>query len=152
MPPDALALMRMLKHAGLTPPEIAAMKAIANVEKELAALPTSERVEKARALVARIAQLREGLKPLLGRLCRDRLRGMKQFAAEPLLHNPPRYASFALTLPDTALISALPASFGFTMAMILPIAALPVTPEAATSATAAVITSSTSVSLICSGR
>ena len=52
--------MRMLKHAGLTPPEIAALKAIANVEKELAALPTSERVEKARALVARIAQLREG--------------------------------------------------------------------------------------------
>ena len=39
--------------------EIAAMKAIANLEKELAAFPVSERVEKAKALVERIALLRE---------------------------------------------------------------------------------------------
>ncbi len=59
VPPEVRALMRTLKHAGYTPPEIAAMKAIANLEKELAALPASERVEKARALVARITVLRE---------------------------------------------------------------------------------------------
>jgi Domain of unknown function (DUF1992) len=59
VPPEVRALMRTLKHAGFTPPEIAAMKAIANIEKELAALPESERVEKAKALVARIAVLRE---------------------------------------------------------------------------------------------
>ena len=53
------ALMRTLKHAGFMPPEIAAMRAIAHMEKELAALPESERVEKAKALVARIALLRE---------------------------------------------------------------------------------------------
>ena len=60
VPPEVRALMRTLKHAGFTPPEIAAMKAIAHVEKELAALPESERVEKAKALVARIALLRDG--------------------------------------------------------------------------------------------
>ena len=59
VPPEVRALMRTLKHAGFTPPEIVAMKAIANLEKELAALPESERVEKAKALVARIALLRE---------------------------------------------------------------------------------------------
>jgi len=52
--------MRTLKHAGYSPPEIAAMKAIAYAEKELAALPESERVEKAKALVTKIAMLREG--------------------------------------------------------------------------------------------
>jgi Domain of unknown function (DUF1992) len=60
VPPEVRALMRALKHAGFTPPEIAAMKALAHIEKELAALPETERVEKAKALVARIALLREG--------------------------------------------------------------------------------------------
>ena len=59
VPPEVRALMRTLKHAGYTPPEMAAMKAIANLEKELAALPQSERVEKATALAARIALLRD---------------------------------------------------------------------------------------------
>ena len=59
VPPEVRALMRTLKHAGFTPPEIAAMKAIAHIEKELAASPESERVEKAKALMARIALLRE---------------------------------------------------------------------------------------------
>lgn len=60
VPPEVRALMRTLKHAGFTPPEIAAMKALAHIETELAALPESERVEKAKALVARIALLRGG--------------------------------------------------------------------------------------------
>ena len=64
VPPEVRAFMRTLKHAGFTPPEIAAMKAIAQVEKELAALPDSERVEKAKALVARIAMLREAKQAL----------------------------------------------------------------------------------------
>lgn len=59
VPPEVRALMRTLKHAGFTPPEIAAMKAIAQIEKELAALPESARVEKAKALVVKIASLRE---------------------------------------------------------------------------------------------
>ena len=59
VPPEVRALMRTLKHAGFTPPEIAAMKVIAHIEKELVALPDSERVEKAKALVAKIAILRE---------------------------------------------------------------------------------------------
>ncbi len=59
VPPEVRALMRVLKHAGYSPPEIAAMKALAYVEKELAALPESERVEKAKALVTKIAMLRE---------------------------------------------------------------------------------------------
>ena len=64
VPPEVRALMRTLKHAGYRPPEITAMKAIANLEKQLAALPASERVEKARALVARLAMLREAMKAL----------------------------------------------------------------------------------------
>ena len=60
VPAEVRALMRTLKHAGFTPPEIAAMKAIAYAEKELAALPESERVAKAKALVTKIAMLREG--------------------------------------------------------------------------------------------
>jgi hypothetical protein len=59
VPPEVRALMRTLKHAGFTPPEIAAMKAIANIEKELAALPETERVVRAKALIERIALLRE---------------------------------------------------------------------------------------------
>ena len=51
--------MRTLKHACFTPPEIAVMRAIAHIEKKLAALPESERVEKAKALVVKIAILRE---------------------------------------------------------------------------------------------
>ena len=38
VPPEVRALVRTLKHAGFTPPEIAAMKAIARIEKELEAL------------------------------------------------------------------------------------------------------------------
>ena len=64
VPPEVRALMRTLKHAGFTPPEVAAMKAIANIEKELAALPETERVQKAKALVARIALLREAKRSL----------------------------------------------------------------------------------------
>ena len=60
VPPEVRALMRTLKHAGFTPPDIAWMKAMADAEKQLAALPETERVEKAKALVARIALLREG--------------------------------------------------------------------------------------------
>ena len=60
VPPELRALMRTLTHAGFTPPDIAWMKAMADTEKELAALPETERVEKAKALVARIALLREG--------------------------------------------------------------------------------------------
>ena len=59
VPPEVRALMRTLKHAGFTPPEIAAMKALAHIEKELAALPETERVEKAKALIAKMAILRE---------------------------------------------------------------------------------------------
>ncbi len=64
VPPEVRALMRTLKHAGFTPPEIAAMKAIANIEKELAALPETERVEKAKALIAKMATLREAKQSL----------------------------------------------------------------------------------------
>ena len=59
VPPEVRALMRTLKHACFTPPEIAVMRAIAYIEKKLAALPESERVEKAKALVVKIAILRE---------------------------------------------------------------------------------------------
>ena len=66
VPAEIRTLMRVLKNAGYTPPEIALLKSIANAEKELLALardadhPCSrERVEKARALVAKIAMLRE---------------------------------------------------------------------------------------------
>ena len=60
VPPEVRALMRTLKHAGFTPPEIVAMKALARLEKELATLPESERVEKAKVLVTKIVLLREG--------------------------------------------------------------------------------------------
>lgn len=68
VPPEVRALMRTLKHAGFTPPDIAWMKAIGDIEKELAEIPqggladlaNAARVEKAKALVARIALLREG--------------------------------------------------------------------------------------------
>ena len=59
VPPDVRALMRTLKHAGFTPPEIAMMKEIADIEKELVALSQGGRVEKAKALMARITLLRE---------------------------------------------------------------------------------------------
>ena len=70
VPPDVRALMRTLKHAGFTPPEIAMMTEIADIEKELVALSQGgradpvavervERVEKAKALMARITLLRE---------------------------------------------------------------------------------------------
>jgi Domain of unknown function (DUF1992) len=64
VPPEVRALMRTLKHAGFTPPEIAAMKALAHIEKELAALPETERVEKAKALITKMATLREAKQPL----------------------------------------------------------------------------------------
>lgn len=59
VPAETRTLMRVLKNAGYTPPEIALLKSIANVEKELAALPSSERTEKAKALITKIAMLRE---------------------------------------------------------------------------------------------
>ena len=59
VPAEIRTLMRVLKNAGYTPPEIALLKSIANVEKELAALPLSDRTEKAKALITKIAMLRE---------------------------------------------------------------------------------------------
>ena len=59
VPAEIRSLMRVLKNAGYTPPEIALLKSIANVEKELAALPLSDRTEKAKALITKIAMLRE---------------------------------------------------------------------------------------------
>ena len=59
VPAEIRTLMRVLKNAGYTSPEIALLKSIANVEKELAALPASERTEKAKALMTKIAMLRE---------------------------------------------------------------------------------------------
>ena len=59
VPAEIRTLMRVLKNAGYTPPEIALLKSIANVEKELAALPASDRTEKAKALITKIALLRE---------------------------------------------------------------------------------------------
>lgn len=59
VPAEIRTLMRVLKNAGYTPPEIALLKSIANVEKELAALPSRERTEKAEALITKIAMLRE---------------------------------------------------------------------------------------------
>ena len=59
VPAEIRTPMRVLKNAGYTPPEIALLKSIANVEKELAALPASDRTEKAKALITKIAMLRE---------------------------------------------------------------------------------------------
>ena len=59
VPAEIRTLMRALKNAGYTPPEIALLKSIANVEKDLVALPASERTEKAKALITKIALLRE---------------------------------------------------------------------------------------------
>ena len=59
VPAEIRTLMRVLKNSGYTPPGIALLKSIANVEKELAALPASERTEKATALITKIALLRE---------------------------------------------------------------------------------------------
>ena len=59
VPAEIRTLMRVLKNAGYTPPEIALLKSIANVEKELAALPVSERTEKAKAPITKIALLRD---------------------------------------------------------------------------------------------
>ena len=59
VPAEIRTLMRALKNAGYTPPEIALLKSIANVEKDLVALPASERTEKAKALITKIALQRE---------------------------------------------------------------------------------------------
>ena len=59
VPVEIRTLMRVLKNAGYTPPEIALLQSIANVEKGLAALPVSERTEKAKALITKIALLRD---------------------------------------------------------------------------------------------
>ena len=59
VPAEIRTLMRVLKNAGYTPPEVALLKSIANVEKALAALPSSDRTEKAKALITKIAMLRE---------------------------------------------------------------------------------------------
>ena len=59
VPVEIRTLMRVLKNAGYTPPEIALLKSIANVEKGLAALPVSERTEKAKELITKIALLRD---------------------------------------------------------------------------------------------
>ena len=59
VPAEIRTIMRVLKNAGYMPPEIALLKSIASVEKELAALPLSDRTEKAKALITKIAMLRE---------------------------------------------------------------------------------------------
>lgn len=59
VPPELRAIHRVLKNAGYSPPEIAAMKTIADLEKELAILPESERVVRAKVLLTKIAMLRE---------------------------------------------------------------------------------------------
>ena len=59
VPPELRAIHRVLKNAGYSPPEITAMKAIADLEKELASLPDNERVAKAKVLLTKIAMLRE---------------------------------------------------------------------------------------------
>ena len=59
VPAEIRTIMRVLKNSGYTPPEIALLKSIANVEKEPAALPLSDRTEKATALITKIAMLRE---------------------------------------------------------------------------------------------
>ena len=59
VPPELRAIHRVLKNAGYSPPEITAMKAIADLEKELASLPDSERAAKAKVLLTKIAMLRE---------------------------------------------------------------------------------------------
>ena len=59
VPPELRAIHRVLKNAGYSPPEISAMKAIADLEKELAGLPDNERVAKAKVLLTKIAMLRE---------------------------------------------------------------------------------------------
>lgn len=59
VPPELRAIHRVLKNAGYAPPEIAVMKAIVDLEKELASLPDNERVAKAKMLLTKIAMLRE---------------------------------------------------------------------------------------------
>ena len=59
VPPELRAIHRVLKNAGYSPPEITAMKVIADLEKELASLPDSERAAKAKVLLTKIAMLRE---------------------------------------------------------------------------------------------
>ena len=59
VPAEIRTLMRVLKNAGYTPPEIALLKPIANLEKELATLPRSDKTEKAKALMTKITMLRE---------------------------------------------------------------------------------------------
>jgi len=59
VPPEVRAIYRVLKNAGFAPPEISAMRAVADLEKELLNLPDSDRVARARALVSKIAALRE---------------------------------------------------------------------------------------------
>lgn len=60
VPPEVRAIHRVLKNAGYTPPEISAMRAVADLERELLNLPDRDRVARARALATRIAMLREG--------------------------------------------------------------------------------------------
>ena len=59
VPPELRAIHRVLRNAGYSPPEISAMKAIADLERELASLPESERVARAKVLLTKIAMLRE---------------------------------------------------------------------------------------------
>ena len=59
VPPELRAIHRVLKNAGYSPPEIAAMRAITGLEKELANLPDRDRAARATALLTKIAMLRE---------------------------------------------------------------------------------------------
>ncbi len=59
VPPELRAIHRVLRNAGYSPPEISAMKAIADLERELASLPESEWVARAKVLLTKIAMLRE---------------------------------------------------------------------------------------------
>lgn len=59
VPSELRAIHRVLKHAGYAPPEIAAMRAIADLEQQLAKLPDSEKATKAQTLLTNLAMLRE---------------------------------------------------------------------------------------------
>jgi Domain of unknown function (DUF1992) len=60
VPAEVRTILHVLKNAGYAPPEIEQLRAIARAEKELAALPESDRTARAKALVTKIAMLREG--------------------------------------------------------------------------------------------
>ncbi|MBL8309309.1 MAG: DUF1992 domain-containing protein [Burkholderiales bacterium] len=59
VPPELRAIHRVLKNAGYTPPEMAALRALADLERELASLPDGEQLVRVKVLLTKIAMLRE---------------------------------------------------------------------------------------------